>query len=264
MAEPNDEDPPRNRSRRDRDDDDRPRRRDDDDDYDDRPRRRRPEGESKGSSGLMIAAIFGGVLLVGCIVVGALVALLLPDDQNNMKQLSLGVLNYESNNGKLPPAQEKVSWRVYILPYIEQESLYRQFKVDESWDSPTNKRHASTRIKTFVSAADPPEMAETRYRVFVGPDTLYEPGKPLPTSRSAKDGPAATILIVESGDTVPWPQPREIQYDRAGALPSFGVPGRGGFNVAMLDGSVKFVSDKTSSDVIRGGIEPNDNRLFEP
>ena len=79
-----------------------------------------------------------------------------------------------------------------------------------------------------------------------------------------KDGTFATIFIVEARDTVPWPQPRELQYDRNGPLPALGVPGRKGFNVAMLDGSVKFVTDKTSADAIRGGIEPNDNRAFDP
>jgi hypothetical protein len=277
MAERDDDDRPRNQSRRDRDDEgDRPRRRDDDDDDDDRPRRRREGGGKGGSSGLMIAAIVGGVLLVGCIVVGALVALLLPavqkvrdsaarmNDQNNMKQLGIGMQMHNDVHGKLPPAQGKVSWRVHILPYIEQDIIYKQFKTDEPWDSAANKRHASTKIKVFVSAADPPETVETRYRVFVGPDTLYSDSSKLPTTQSAKDGPGNTILIVEAGTTVPWPQPRELEYDRTAPLPSLGVPGRNGFNVALLDGSVKFVTDKTSADVIRSGIEPADGRGFNP
>jgi prepilin-type processing-associated H-X9-DG protein len=221
-------------------------------------------------------AIIAGVLLVGCVVIGILVALLLPavskvresaarmKDQNNMKQLSLGMANYHDSHGKLPPAQEKVSWRVYLLPYIEQAQLYNQFKIDESWDSPANKRHANTPIKVFLSASDPPETVETHYRVFVGPNTLYEPGKPLMQMREVKDGTFATIFIVEARDTVPWPQPWELEYDRNSPLPPFGIPGRNGFNVAMLDGSVKFVTDKTSADTIRGGIEPNDNRGFDP
>ena len=160
MPESDDDDRPR-RPRRDRDDDgDRPRRRDcDDDDDDDRPRRRR-EG-SGGSSGVMIAAIVGGVLLVGCIVVVALVAPLLPavtkvresasrmKDQNNMKQLSLGMQSYNDTHGKLPPAQEKVSWRVYLLPYIEQESLYKQFKINEDWDMPATSDTRASRFRRW-------------------------------------------------------------------------------------------------------------------
>jgi prepilin-type processing-associated H-X9-DG protein len=224
----------------------------------------------------MIVAIIGGVLLLGCVVIGVLIALLLPavskvrgaaarvNDQNNMKQLILGTMNYESTYGKLPPAQEKVSWRVYLLPYIEQAQLYNQFKIDEPWDSPANRRHANTPVKVFLSASDPSETVETHYRVFVGPNTLYEPGNPPLPLKEVKDGVDTTIFIVEARETVPWPQPRELEYDRNSPLPTLGVPGRNGFNVAMLDGSVKFVTDKTSGDAIRGGIEPNDGRTFDP
>ena len=100
--------------------------------------------------------------------------------------------------------------------------------------------------------------------MFVGPDTLYSDPIKLPTIQGTKDGAGRTIFIVESGTTIPWPQPKELEYDRNSPLPSLGVPGRNGFNVAMLDGSVRFVSDKTSADVIRGGIDPNDGRGFDP
>jgi hypothetical protein len=53
-----------------------------------------------------------------------------------------------------------------------------------------------------------------------------------------------------------------LEYDREGPLPPFGVPNRRGFNAGMMDGSVRFVSEKMPPDLIRGGIEPNDGRLF--
>ena len=80
------------------------------------PRAGGEEGGSGGTSGVMIVAIIAGVLLVGCVVIGILVALLLPavskvresaarmNDQNNMKQLSLGTHNYVDANITLPPA----------------------------------------------------------------------------------------------------------------------------------------------------------------
>ena len=84
-------------------------------------------------------------------------------------------------------------------------------------------------------------MPGERYRVFVGPHTLYEPGaKPLKMA-DITDGTSNTIFAVEAAETVPWPQPKELQYDRNGELPALGVPGRKGFNAAMMDGSVRFV-----------------------
>jgi prepilin-type processing-associated H-X9-DG protein len=172
--------------------------------------------------------------------------------------------NYHDAFQRLPPADGGVSWRVHLLPFIEQEGVYRQFKLDQSWDSPSNKRLASQRIVTYLAAGDPPEEVQTHYRVFVGPHTLYEPGEQPLNFGEVKDGIGSTIMVVEATETVPWPQPKELQYDRAGPLPPLGLPSRNGFNVAMMDGSVRFVSDKTSPDSIRGGIDPKDGRFFEP
>ncbi len=59
--------------------------------------------------------------------------------------MALAMRNYESAYGHLPPAvvygengQPLYSWRVLILPYIEEDELYRQFKLDEPWNSPHN------------------------------------------------------------------------------------------------------------------------------
>jgi hypothetical protein len=281
MADPNENDPPRNRSwdrdRRDRDDDDRPRRRrDDDDDFDDRPRRRRDE--PKSSSGLPIVLVVLGVCVLCCVVLGGAGLLLFPavervrsaaarmKDSNNMKQLALAMHNYNDSNGRPPPAQENLSWRVHLLPYMEQSNVYRQFDLNQPWDAPANRRLASQKIPTLVSASDPPETVETRYRVFVGPGTLYEPGKPPLKFAEVRDGLANTIFAVEASELVPWPQPKELEYDRNGPLPALGVPGRKpqGFLVAMLDGSVRFITPDVSPEMIRGGIEPNDGRFLKP
>ena len=54
--------------------------------------------------------------------------------------------NYDSTHGSLPPhaiygkdGKPLLSWRVLILPYIEEQALYEQFHLDEPWDSPHNE-----------------------------------------------------------------------------------------------------------------------------
>lgn len=288
----NENDPPRNRpwekGGRDR-DDDRPRRRRDEDEEeaDDRPRRRRrrdeddeyddrPRRGGKTSSGGTTAAILVGCGCGGAILLVVAIGLLLPavsrvrgaaarmKDTNNLKQLSVGASNYQSNNNAFPPPDGTLSWRFHILPYIEQENVYRAMNPREPWDGPTNRRFANTRVQAFVSATDPADVVDTRYRVFVGPNTLFPQGKPALRMADVTDGLSNTILIVEAGEMVPWPQPKELQYDRNGPLPKLGGPHPGVFLVTMADGSVRAVSDKTSPDVLRGGIDPKDGKLFNP
>src|SRR4051812_32634281 len=73
------------------------------------------------------------------------------DDQlneavNNIKQIALAWHNYEAANGHLPSNQVDkkgkalLSWRVQILPSLEEDALYKQFKLDEPWDSENNKK----------------------------------------------------------------------------------------------------------------------------
>ncbi|HEY1190812.1 MAG TPA: DUF1559 domain-containing protein [Gemmata sp.] len=222
------------------------------------------------------AAVAGLVLsLFGGLVGGALlVALLLPatykvreaaarlKDQNNLKQLALSGHNFHSANAKLPQADGQLSWRVHMLPYLEQDQLFKQFNLNQPWDSATNKPLASRPIQTFMSPSEPTPGPDTRYRVFVGPDTMFRPGKKSMTLVDVTDGTSNTFYIVEAGDTVPWPQPKELTYSRTAPVPALGHPHRNGFNVAFMDGSVRFIKKGASESALRAGIEPTDGKPF--
>src|SRR5215218_9186216 len=75
---------------------------------------------------------------------------------NNLKQLALAWHNFEAVNGHLPPNQTDkkgkalLSWRVQILPYIEELPLYQKFKLDEPWDSENNKKLVDQMPKLFA------------------------------------------------------------------------------------------------------------------
>ncbi len=269
------------------DDDDRPRRRRRDDEYDDdRPRRRRddeyddrPGGDGAGvaAAGVsvgVVVAIIAGLLLAGLVVIGLLIALLLPavqkvreaaartSDMNSLKQISVATHNYHDVNRRFPPAEGNVSWRVHLLPYLEQSQIYRGFDLLQPWDSPANKRFANEMIPPYNSKRDPESAPNTHYRVFVGPHTLYEPGEKPPTIADIRDGTSNTIFAVEATETVPWPAPKELQYDRSGPLPRLGLDGRKGFNLLLLDGSVRFIPDTAQTEALRAGIDPKDGKVF--
>ena len=111
--------------------------------------------------------------------------------QNSLKQIGLAMHNYHDNTGYLPPAtsysedgKPLLSWRVLILPYMEQGELYKQFKLDEPWDSPHNIQLVERMPKVFqhpmAGSKTPP--GHTHYRVFVtprdakGPSTVFSDG----------------------------------------------------------------------------------------
>jgi prepilin-type N-terminal cleavage/methylation domain-containing protein len=122
-------------------------------------------------------------LLVVIAIIGVLVALLLPAVQaareaarraqctNNMRQVGLAVLNYESGKGTLPPSHTRIpdhSCIAYILPYMEQGALFSQYNFDKHWhDDPagvavTNRKLARTPIPTLRCPSTPEAGSERK------------------------------------------------------------------------------------------------------
>jgi RNA polymerase sigma factor (sigma-70 family) len=91
---------------------------------------------------------------------------------NNLKQLAVALLNYEATYGRFPSditdkaGKLLLSWRVEILPYIEQDALYRQFKRDEPWDSPHNLKLLAKMPDVLRTAIDPKDATHTYYQRF--------------------------------------------------------------------------------------------------
>jgi len=256
------DDRPRSRGRDDDDadagDEDRPRkkRRRDDDDYDSERRKRR--GGSGGGGGkvvLIVLAIAGGLLLV-CGVGG--VFLILPavskvreaaartNEINNMKQISLGMLAHSDRTSKLPAADQNLAWRVHVLPFIEQDSVYRQFELNRAWNQGKNQSLADTQIKTYQSVLDDPPTPQTHYRVFLGDGSAFDPNlmrrAQFPTY--IQDGMSNTILMIDTAESVPWPAPKEVVLQPGGQFPDFGHAKRNHILIAMCDGSVRALEKK--------------------
>jgi len=167
--------------------------------------------------------------------------------QNNLKQIALAMHNYESAYGHIPhdildkDGKPILSWRVAILPFIEQDNLYKQFKLDEPWDSENNKKWSEVAIKIFMSPqADPPTPpGMTHYKVFSGPSAAFDKGKKIKIT-DFLDGTSNTILVVEAGEPIPWAKPADIPFDPKKALPKLALPGVEDLvNVAFADGSVR-------------------------
>jgi len=145
---------------------------------------------------------------------------------NNLKQIGLALYNYHQQYGSLPPAyvpgpdgKPWHSWRVLLLPFIEQTVLYAQYDFNEPWDGPNNLQLAAAIAQVYSCPAwNGYSNGYTSYFAVVGPKTAW----PGPKSRrldEITDDPGNTILVMEAGGLdVPWTEPRDVDFDAIAAL----------------------------------------------
>jgi hypothetical protein len=171
---------------------------------------------------------------------------------NNMKQIVLAMHNFHDIHGKLPAAysvdkdgKPLLSWRVHILPFIEQDALYKEFHLDEPWDSEHNKKLIPRMPKIYLSSNNLPEGSLTTYLVPVGDATIF-PGKDAVAMKDITDGTSNTVLVVDAADknAVVWTKPDDLKVDLK--KPEAGLAVRDGktFTLAFADGSVRNVTTK--------------------
>jgi large-conductance mechanosensitive channel len=180
--------------------------------------------------------------------------------KNNLALLGTAMDNFATDTGAFPPAaggknmDVGLSWRVALLPHLGETALYRQFHLDEPWDSPHNKRLQARMpyVYTIPGVIDPPGM--TRYRVFVGKRAAFEKpeagAKTPPRGRRLADFPdvTETILVFEAADAVPWTKPDELEYAPDRPLPSLSRV-NGGPKAVMADGTtIRFLDPNATTD----------------
>jgi hypothetical protein len=177
------------------------------------------------------------------------------------------MLNYHDAHGRLPPAivygndgKPLYSWRVLLLPYLEQVDLYEQFNLDEPWDSPHNRRLLPEMPKAYAPPSGkawkvPP--SHTVCHVFIGKGAAFEGKEGLRFPEEFGAGRSNTFLVVEAGEPVPWTKPADIAYDPQGPLAD--LPGlfHNGFRAGMADGRVQFVEKGWSETALRAAIQRN-------
>jgi hypothetical protein len=183
---------------------------------------------------------------------------------NNLKQLALAMHNYNATHGHLPPdairdgaSKALLSWRVAILPYIEQEELYKEFKLDEPWDSEHNKKLVAQMPRTYELPGKKAEPGHTFYCVFTGQGSLFDGQKPSKL-QTIVDGTSNTFLAVEAAASVLWTKPDDLPFDASKPLPKLGGFFKDGYNVLICDGSVRFVSQNADEKVLKLFIQPAD------
>lgn len=192
---------------------------------------------------------------------------------NNLKQMALAVYNYESAHGFLPPAatlgkkgKKLLSWRVAILPYIEQEALYKKFNLDEPWDSEHNlkvfKENPMPTVYAVPGTKNKDEK-KTHYQAFVGNGAAFDPVAAIKFT-DFTDGTSNTVLFTTAETAVEWTKPDDIEFDPKADMKKLLLIKDGGFLVAMGDGSVRFVTGKTTEQTLKAIITRNGGEVIGP
>ena len=216
---------------------------------------------------------------MGVATTGVLVALLLPAVQsartaarrmssgNNLKQIGLALHNYHDSHKQFPVGESPtnkyqdgkplLSWRVHLLPFVDQDALYNKFKLDEPWDSPHNIQLLDQIPPTYVC----PHYELGNRTVYVapqGPNTALGSEKRV-RFRDITDGTSQTIALIEAGPerAVPWTKPDDLMIDADDPVGSVAAE-QEIFQALFCDGSVQSISTAISADIFKWMIQIND------
>ena len=178
---------------------------------------------------------------------------------NNMKQIALALHNYHDAYQCFPPAyvpdengKPKHSWRVLILPFLEQQTLYDHYDFHEPWNGPHNR---SLLLRTPPALRCPSttvsETDVTEYFAVVGASTAWA-GSTGTKLADFPDAKPMTILVIEAtGHHIRWTEPRDLTIADAMRLAESAEPSHEGDmrNIAVVDGHVYCVSDHLPRDL---------------
>lgn len=202
---------------------------------------------------------------------GVLVALLLPAvnaareaarrnmAMNNLKQIALAMHIHHEAKRTFPAAasQDKdgkplLSWRVHILPYIEEENLYKQFHLDEPWDSEHN-RTLIDKMPAIYRNPNSDSTSQTNFLAVTGEGFIFD-GKEGLGMAHIRDGASNTIMFVEADldQSVVWTKPADLLVDPRDPLKGLaGFRAGGGFLAAFADGHVQYISGLIDKDDLK-------------
>jgi len=149
------------------------------------------------------------------------------------------------------------SWRVLLLPFLSDEKLYVDYKFDEPWDSPNNKKLLSRRPSVYAFPGDDSDGGTvTNYLAVVGAETAW-PGAKSTKIKDIRDGTSLTIFVVENeGSGIQWTEPRDLDFSKFDLM--LKDPVRHGISsklvppaVQMGDGTTKTVPQNPKPDILK-------------
>jgi prepilin-type processing-associated H-X9-DG protein len=185
--------------------------------------------------------------------------------RNNLKQIGLGLQSYSDAYGCFPPAyladdngRPMHSWRVLILPFIEERALYKLYDFSEPWNGPHNRLLARRMPPCYCCGSDgSPGGGTSSYLAVVGAETAW-PGNQGATFPMFKDGTSNTVAVVEAAASgINWMEPRDLPFDALskGVNPAvrLGISSRhgDGANCVFCDGHTDYLLNAATPATLR-------------
>lgn len=186
----------------------------------------------------------------------------------------MAVVNYHAANGHYPPAfiadengSPIHSWRVIILPFLEEQELFDRYDFTQPWNSEANMRLATEMPSIYAFHGEyKPGTVTTNYLAVVGENTVW-PGASPRTTDEVTDQYSTTIMLVENaGENVHWMEPRDLNADTM----SLAVNSPKGVSskylspaVAMLDDSLRRLEEDLPENVFRAMLTVNGDERIE-
>lgn len=225
--------------------------------------------------------LFHLIVFVG--ILGILIGLLIParrtargaarrlQCQSNLKQVGVALVSYAQTYNALPPAytvdasgRPLHSWRTLILPYLDNEDLYRTIDLTKPWNDPANAKALETSISVFRCPATDGPKNTTPFLAIVAPKGCLLPGRPRPLT-DITDPHAQTLMVIEvdKDHAVPWMAPVDADESLIMSLsPTAKLNHAGGMNFLFVDGGVRYLSAELPAETRRAIISISGNDVL--
>ncbi|MGI9474980.1 MAG: DUF1559 domain-containing protein [Rubripirellula sp.] len=235
------------------------------------------------SAGWVAAAIVA-VILLGCLLfalvrVGGQTMNRLSSNRErtssmrNLERIADALNAYANDHGSYPPSftrdasgRRMHSWRVLILPYLDEDDLYNRFDLSQAWDFPINMNAAAAipSVYQHPNSGSTMRFNESAYYLVVGPGTLFPKNGPLGPDQVVDDL-AQTILVIEGTPLIPsgsWAEPIDLDFakiqGKIGSNPGIEPGGLldDGVAFATADGRGHFLPNVTDPATVRALVTP--------
>jgi hypothetical protein len=190
---------------------------------------------------------------------------------SNLKRITIGAHQHHDALGTLPAVanfdkagKPLLSWRVHLLPYIGEGPLYKEFHLDEPWDSQHNKKLIA-RMPAVYAVLNPVINAagKTVLLAPTGKNTCWQGGKRGLQLTQIPDGTSNTIFLVlaDNAHAVEWTKPDDLKIDPA--KPHDGLGRQSGrFVVVTADGALHLLKTTISKETLKNAFDPADGNVL--